>query len=68
MNDGSYWEARARCGLTCEEMPQNTKQEGCFAYKAISADENGKINKIVIPDEYVKKYFVDTYMLKKGRG
>ena len=57
-------EARARCGLSCKEIPRNTKQEGCFAYKAIMADENGKINKIVIPDEY-KKYTIDTYMLKK---
>lgn len=62
--DWDYWEARARCGLSCKEIPRNTKQEGCFAYKAIMADENGKIDKIVIPDDY-KKYTIDTYMQKK---
>jgi biotin carboxylase len=62
--DWDYWETRAKCGLDCSGIPQNTVQEGCFAYKTLMATSNGKIEDICIPEEY-KKYIFDDYQLMK---
>ena len=59
-----YWEARARCGMSCDNFPMNVTQEGFFAYKAILSEKNGIIKSITIPDEY-KKYLLWTCMLKE---
>lgn len=54
-----YWEARARCGMSCDDFPINVTQEGYFAYKAILSEKNGIIKDICIPKEY------DEYILSK---
>lgn len=61
--DWDYWEVRAKCGLSCEDFPQNVKQEGCFAYKTILARKNGVIKNIVIPPRY-EKYLMQKFLLK----
>lgn len=61
--DWEYWETRAKCGLSLEDMPTNVPQEGFFAYKAIMADHNGVFEGIEIPKEY-NKYLTETYMLR----
>lgn len=60
--DWDYWEARAKCGLDCGDIPKDTKQEGFFAYKAIMSDQNGTITGITIPEMY-RKYEVERFML-----
>lgn len=62
--DWEYWEARARCGLSCEAFPRNIYQEGCFAYKTILSEENGEIESIEIPSKYAK-YLIDMCILRK---
>lgn len=62
--DWDYWEARAKCGLNCEEFPRNVKQEGCFAYKTILAQKNGMIKSIEIPSKY-SHYLLYDFLLKK---
>lgn len=62
--DWDYWEARARCGLDCHDLPKVIKQEGFYAYKAIMGDANGIIRDIKIPDKY-KKYIYDQFWLLK---
>ncbi len=59
-----YWEARARCGFSCENFPKGVEQVGFFAYKAIISEKNGRIKEINIPDEY-KKFVLSDFMLKK---
>lgn len=58
-----YWEARALIGESCASFPAPVVQEGCFAYKAVLADQNGVIRGITIPKEY-ERYLVDQCMLK----
>ncbi len=62
--DWDYWETRAKCGLSCKEIPQNGLQDGFFAYKTILAEGNGVIRKITISAKY-DKYCYDTCILKK---
>lgn len=62
--DWDYWEARAKCGLSCEDFPTNMKPEGFFAYKAILSRNNGKIHSINLPPIY-NKYLIHQCMLKK---
>lgn len=61
--DWDYWEVRAKCGLDCSEFPNHIKQEGCYAYKAILAEQNGVIESITIPQEY-EKYLLYKIILK----
>lgn len=58
-----YWEAKAKCGISCNDFPSSVKQEGFFAYKSIISDQNGIIDEIVIPEEY-KKYIFKKCILK----
>lgn len=58
-----YWEARARCGLSCEDFPTKAKQEGFFAYKTVLSENNGIIKSINIPKEY-EKFTLFECMLK----
>lgn len=62
--DWEYWEVRAKCGLSCDDFPINSKQEGFFAYKTLLASKNGVINDIVIPKIY-EKFMDGSYMLRK---
>lgn len=61
--DWDYWETRAKCGLSCDEFPLHSRQEGYYAYKTILANSNGIIESINIPKEY-EKYLLDVFMLK----
>lgn len=61
--DWDYWEVRAKCGLSCDNLPANTKQEGYFAYKTILAERNGIINKITVPKKY-DKYLIEKFIVK----
>lgn len=58
-----YWETRAKCGLSCDNIPHNINIEGFFAYKTILAPKNGKIKQIKIP-KYYDKYVVETFLIK----
>lgn len=62
--DWDYWEARAKCGLSCDLLPQPVQEEGYFAYKTIVAPKNGVISSINLPKEY-EPYVVDSFYLKK---
>jgi len=62
--DIEYWEARARCGLSCQELQPCLKSQGFHAYKCILSNRNGKIKNIVIPKEY-EKYLIGEFWLKK---
>lgn len=62
--DWDYWETRAKCGLDCTGIPRNTIQEGFFAYKAILADKEGRVDHINIPESY-NKYLFDVFLLHK---
>jgi biotin carboxylase len=62
--DWNYWEARARCGMSCDNFPKNTKQEGFYAYKSLLAKQNGIIKTIDIPKKY-EKYLIDVCVLKE---
>lgn len=62
--DWNYWEVRARCGLSCEDVPAGCRQEGFYAYKAVLAPENGRIKSVSIPDKY-KRNLMDMVLLKK---
>ena len=59
-----YWETRARCGFSCQEINMSLRSRGFHAYKCILADSNGEIKKITIPKEY-EKYLIGEYWLKK---
>lgn len=63
--DWNYWEARARCGLSCDDIPKKSRQEGFYAYKTILAPGNGKIKSIVISKKYMKN-LMDFIFLKKA--
>lgn len=52
--DWDYWEARAKCGLSCAGFPTDVRQEGFYAYKTILAQKNGQIQNICIPERYGK--------------
>lgn len=60
-----YWEARARCGLSCAGFPRNVRQEGYFAYKTILAQSNGIIGTINIPAK-LEKYTFGRFLLKEN--
>ncbi len=62
--DWNYWEVRARCGLSCEDVPTGGRQEGFYAYKTILAPENGTIRSIAVPDKF-KKDLMRSVLLKK---
>lgn len=62
--DWDYWETRAKCGLSCMDFPENIKQEGFYAYKAILAEKNGRIKNIHVPEKY-NRFLLNAYMLKK---
>ena len=62
--DWDYWEARAKCGLSCENFPRSMQQEGFYAYKTILAGKNGTIKNISIPKSY-EKYLLGTFFVKK---
>lgn len=59
-----YWEVMARCGMSCEAFPENVKQKGFFAYKAILGEKNGTIEKITIPKEY-DDYLISSCIVKE---
>ena len=66
--DWEYWETRAKCGLSLDDMPVGINQEGCFAYKTLLAEGNGKVLGYRIPKSY-GKYIFDKFILKdKGDG
>lgn len=52
-----YWETRAKCGLSCDAIPQRVHQEGFYAYKTVLATTNGIIERIEIPEKY-EKYII----------
>lgn len=62
--DWDYWETRAKCGLSCDEIPKHVKQEGFYAYKTILARENGCIETIKFSSVY-EKYLIGKCILKK---
>ena len=62
--DWNYWEARARCGLSCDGFPHTTTQEGYYAYKALHASRNGILKDVDIPKKY-EKYLLDSCILKE---
>jgi biotin carboxylase len=62
--DWNYWEARARCGLSCDNFPGNIYQEGYYAYKALHAKNNGILKTVNLPKKY-EKYLIDSYILKE---
>lgn len=62
--DWEYWQVRQQCGLGLEGFPLIVPQEGCFAYKAILAQEDGTVSDVQIPTEYMP-YLRDKYFLKK---
>lgn len=62
--DFEYWETRARCGFSCQELPPALKSQGFHAYKCVLANHNGIIKNIVIPKNY-DKYLIGEYWLKK---
>lgn len=64
--DWDYWETRVRCGLSCDGITYNTKQEGCFAYKTILAKKNGTISDIIVPEELKRYIYKDIYLLGGG--
>lgn len=61
--DWDYWETRARCGLSLEDMPRNVHQEGYYAYKTLMSTKNGVIKEINIPMKY-EKYLIEKCFLK----
>jgi len=63
--DWNYWEARARCGLPCGEIPAGSRQEGYYAYKTILASQNGTVKSVSIPEKY-QKFLVDFILLKQA--
>ncbi len=52
-----YWEASAKCGISCKEFPESPEQKGFYAYKSIMAPRNGIIEEITIPKEYDEYIF-----------
>lgn len=64
--DWDYWETRAKCGLSCKDFPQNARQEGFYAYKAVLAEKNGRIQKICIPSRYEKFKIGELFLKKPG--
>lgn len=64
--DWEYWEAKARCGLNCSDFPKNIIQEGYFAYKTILANDDGVIESINIPIEYLHYTFDHIFLMKAG--
>lgn len=62
--DWNYWEVRARCGLSCEDVPTGCRQEGFYAYKTILAPGNGRIKSVAIPDKY-QRNLMDMVLLKE---
>lgn len=63
--DWDYWETKAKCGLSMQDFPVHTRQEGYYAYKAILAGKNGRIKGISIPKRY-DKYKMGEYFLKNS--
>lgn len=61
--DWEYWETRAKCGLSCDEIP-TFEPEGFYAYKSIIAEKNGIFEGVEIPAEY-EKYMTNVYMLRE---
>ena len=59
-----YWEAKAKCGISCKDFPSPVKQEGFFAYKSIMSNKNGVIDSIDIPRVY-EKYIFNQCILKE---
>ncbi|MCL1884774.1 MAG: ATP-grasp domain-containing protein [Defluviitaleaceae bacterium] len=64
--DWSYWEARARLGLSCEHFPVHTEQEGYYAYKTLYAKYNGSFLSVNVPAEYEKHIFHSIILKDKG--
>ncbi len=62
--DWDYWESKAKCGLSCKDLPLPVHQEGFYAYKTLLGKRNGKINSINIPEKY-QKYIIYSFLLKK---
>lgn len=62
--DWEYWEARARCGLSCKGISSTENTTPFYAYKTILAEKNGVIQKITISDQY-KQYQYDSFFLRK---
>ncbi|MCR4789294.1 MAG: ATP-grasp domain-containing protein, partial [Lachnospiraceae bacterium] len=58
-----YWEAKAKCGISCKDFPVSPEQKGFFAYKSVMADSNGRIDKITIPEEY-GEFLFDKCMIR----
>lgn len=64
--DWEYWEAKAKCGLSVDNMPYINEQKGFWAYRCVMGTKDGVIESIRIP-ESVQKYIFDKYeMLKPG--
>lgn len=61
--DWEYWETRAKCGLSCDNIP-TLSPEGFYAYKSIIAEKNGVFEGIEVPAEY-EKYLTGIYMLRE---
>ena len=61
--DWDYWETRAKCGLSLEDMPGTVRQEGFYAYKTIMSTANGSITGIEIPQAY-ERFLIGQCMLK----
>lgn len=62
--DWDYWETRCRLGLPIDNIPTGCVQEGCYAYKTILAEGNGRIQDVSIPPVY-ERYVLHKCMLKK---
>ncbi len=62
--DWDYWETRAKCGLSCDEVPQRLEQYGYFAYKTIVAEQNGVIQDIQEP-ENLKPYIWKRFLVRE---
>lgn len=61
--DWDYWETRAKCDYSCENLPENTRQEGFYAYKTLLAPNNGEIAEIVLSPSY-EKHILQSHFLK----
>lgn len=55
--DWNYWEARVHAGLDYEGFPTSVEQTGYYAYRAVMANRNGIVRKIVIPEEISNHVF-----------
>ncbi|MFZ3132986.1 MAG: hypothetical protein WA125_18230, partial [Desulfosporosinus sp.] len=61
-----YWETRVRCGLGCNDFPNETEQKGFFAYRAVHGYKNGEVANVVVPEEFSQFIYDECVLWEPG--